>query len=45
MIQQDLSDHKSARLSFAEALRLNPTDANAGPLLNAAEGTLANVNE
>ena len=43
MIQQDMNQHKAARLSFAEALRLNPGDANAAPLLTASENKLANV--
>ncbi|HYE61942.1 MAG TPA: tetratricopeptide repeat protein [Phycisphaerales bacterium] len=43
MIQQDLNQNEAARLSFAEALRVNPQDANAGMLLSASEGTFAGV--
>lgn len=43
MIQQDMNENEAARLSFAEALRVNPNDGNAGMLLGAAEGTVANV--
>jgi tetratricopeptide (TPR) repeat protein len=43
MIQQDMADTDGARLTFAEALRLNPKDSNASILLGAAEGTVANV--
>jgi tetratricopeptide (TPR) repeat protein len=45
MIQQDLKQHRAARLSFAEALRVNPNDPNAGPLLAAIESKLATVPE
>jgi tetratricopeptide (TPR) repeat protein len=45
MIQQDLADNNAARLTFAEALRLNPKDPNASILLGAAEGTVAEARE
>ncbi len=43
MIQQDMNQHKAARLSFAEALRLDPGNTNAAPLLTASENKMANV--
>lgn len=39
MIETELSDTVSARQSFAEAVKLNPTDANASGLLAAVEVT------
>jgi len=45
MIQQDMADNNGARLSFAEALRINPKDTNASMLLGATEGTFAGVRE
>jgi tetratricopeptide (TPR) repeat protein len=45
MIQQDMADNEGARLSFAEALRINPKDTNASMLLGATEGTFAGVRE